>query len=110
MTALAKQWGDAGTAGTVLNTQLYFYVENTIMQPFASFRLLMMAVVMAGGMVIMSLTLSLYVERFRESYAKMYILGSNDAFTAKVYAGQAAGTLRFPNTVVWVQWWLARWC
>ena len=93
MTDLAKQWGDAGTAGTVLNTQLYFYVENTIMRPFASFRLLMMAVVMAGGMVIMSLTLSLYVERFRESYAKLYVLGGSDAFTARIYAWQAAGTM-----------------
>ncbi len=72
----------------VRNDQLYLQVEETIMQPFRSFRLLMITVVMVGGALIMFVSAGLYLARFKESYYTMYILGSGKGKVGTVYAGQ----------------------
>ena len=57
----------------VPNDKLYVQVEQEIMQPFRSFRRLMVGIVMLGGALIMFVSAGLYINRYRESYAMLHV-------------------------------------
>ena len=72
----------------IQNGQLYTQVEQSIMQPFRSFRLLMIGIVMLGGALIMLVSAGLYINRYRESYAMLHVLGTGRQKIAQIYIGQ----------------------
>ena len=82
----------------ILNDALYFQVEQAIMHPFASFRLLMLFVVLLGGSMILFVSLGLYIQRFLNTYYMLFTLGAGKREVGKLYGGQCllillAGTI-----------------
>ncbi len=72
----------------VVNDPLYYQVEMAVMQPFASFRLLMLFVVLLGGSMILFVSLGLYIQRFLNTYYMLFTLGAGKREVGKLYAGQ----------------------
>ena len=72
----------------VVNDLLYYQVETAVLQPFASFRLLMLFVVLLGGSMILFVSLGLYIQRFLNTYYMLFTLGAGKREVGKLYAGQ----------------------